>query len=207
MTTRTLPLQLSKRAQRAMMFNHAIPGLVLIITGAGSLAEGWHEHSWIDLAGLLFGVTQIIVLARELKSKHAHAHKKIAWFEVITGVVIFLEGYHKLHPGKAFQPATMLMILGIVLFFIGLFHTKLPAIRLLTCTDEGFTVRTRPIRYFKGKWAEIKSFSLEGDKLLMRKSDDSLQKRSLRSIENRAEVLQILNEELATYQRKLADKA
>ncbi|MCB9357623.1 MAG: hypothetical protein H6505_03530 [Calditrichaeota bacterium] len=205
MTTRTLPLHLTKRAKRALMFNHSIPGVVLIITGVAALRGGWHEHSWIDLLGLVAGVLLVIALVRELKAEERHEHVKIAWFDVLAGIVITLEGYHKLHPGEWFQPGSVLMFVGVMLFFVGLFHAKLPHIRQLKCADEGFTMRLRPIYAISGKWASIQSIALDRNTLLIRKSDDSVKKHSLRKIENRDEVLRVLNEELAAYQSKLAD--
>lgn len=189
------------------MFNHSIPGLVLIIAGVASLKEGWHEHSWIDLLGLIAGLLLVVSLVRELKAKDEHSHKKIAWFDVLAGIVIMLEGYHKLHPGEWFQPGSVLMFVGALLFFIGLFHSKLPTVRQLKCTAEGFTVRIRPIYSFSDKWANIKSFSLDKNTLLIRKTDDSVEKRSLRKIENRDEVLKVLTEELNAFLSKTPESA
>lgn len=182
-----------------MMFYHSIPGVLLIITGVSSLLSGHTEHLRIDVLGIVIGAALLVVLKRELKSKHG-SHSKVAWFEVLAGIVIVLEGFHKLHHDKSwFQPGTLMMAAGVAVFLLGLFHAKLPAFRKLTYTETGFKVRTRPIRSFSGRWKDIKSFALDGNKLVIEQKNGSTKKHTLRSIENRLDVLKILNEELALH--------
>jgi len=195
MAVRTLKLKLTDRARRAQMMNHATPGIMLIILGVSALLSGHTEHLWVDILGIVAGLALLISLKRELKSK-GHGHSRVAWFDVIAGIVVIIEGYHKLHPGRWFQPGTLLMLVGLMFILIGIFHEKINGFRLLTCTDSGFTVRTRLIRSFSGQWREIKSFALDGNSLVIQRKDNSAEKHGLRRIENRAEVLRVLNEEL-----------
>lgn len=195
MAERTLKLQLTESARRGQMMYHATPGVMLIVYGVSSLMSGHPEHLWVDVLGIVAGLALLSSLKRELKGK-CHGHSRVAWFDVLAGIVVIIEGYHKLHPGKWFQPGTLLMLVGLMFILIGIFHEKINGFRQLTCTDTGFTVRTRLIRFFSGQWKDIKSFALEGNSLVIQRKDNSTEKHSLRRIENRGEVLKVLNEEL-----------
>ncbi len=195
MAERTLKLNLTESARRGQMMYHSMPGIMLIVYGVSALLEGHSEHLWVDILGIVAGAALLISLRRELKSK-GHGHSRVAWFDVLAGIVVIIEGYHKLHPGRWFQPGTLLMLVGVMFILIGIFHNRLNALRRLTCTDEGFKVRTRPIRSFSGLWKDIKSFALDGNSLVIQHKDNSTEKHSLRRIENRAEMLGVLNEEL-----------
>jgi hypothetical protein len=183
------------------MLFHATPGLYLILNGVSAILSGHAAHLWADVLGIVAGLALLIVLKREFTAKH-HAHGKVAWFEVLVGIVVMIEGFHKLHHGKSwFQPGTLLMLVGVLFIVIGIFHNQITSLRRLTCTAKGFKLRTRPIRSFSGEWQDIKSFALEGTSLVIKHQDDSVTKHSLRTIDNRAEVLSMLNEELQTSQR------
>ncbi|MBK8127477.1 MAG: hypothetical protein IPK53_00670 [bacterium] len=196
MNARSLKLHLSDRAKRGQMMYHAVPGLYLILNGVSNLFGGHVEHLWVDLLGIAAGLALLFVLKRELKHK-GHSHGKVAWFEVIAGVVVMIEGFHKLHRDEWFQPGTVQMLAGLLFVAVGLFHERLLAFRTLRCTDEGFAMRIRPIYRISGKWSDIKSFALDEDKLVVTRTDGSTTPSSLRSIENRADVLAMLNAELA----------
>ncbi len=195
MPVRVLPLQLTDRARRAQMMNHATPGIMLIVLGVSAILSGHTEHLWIDIVGIIAGVALIASLKREWKHG-AHGHSKVGWFDVIAGIVVILEGYHKLHPGKWFQPGSLLMLVGVAFIFVGIFHHKISAARNLTCTDDGFTLRSRLFSSFSGQWKDTKSFALEGNSLVIQRKDNSIKKHGLRRIENKLEVLKVLNEGL-----------
>jgi len=198
MAERTLKLQLSERAKRGQMMYHAVPGVYLLVNGVSNLLGGHTEHLWVDLLGIAAGLALFFVLKRELKHK-GHSHSKIAWFEVFAGIVVVIEGYHKLHPNEWFQPGTVQMLAGLLFVAVGLFHERLLAFRTLRCTDDGFAMRIRPIYRVSGKWADIKSVALDGNKLVITNKDGSASRSSLRSIENRSEVLAMLQAELTRF--------
>lgn len=195
MSERTLKLNLTEGARRGQMMYHSMPGIMLIVYGVSALLEGHSEHLWVDILGIVAGAALLISLRRELKSK-GHGHSRVAWFDVLAGIAVIIEGYHKLHPGKWFQPGSLLMLVGLMFILIGIFHEKINGFRLLTCTDKGFTIRTRLIRSFSGQWKDVKSFALEGNALVIQHKDNSTEKHGLRRIENKLEVLNVLNEEL-----------
>lgn len=180
------------------MMNHATPGVVLIVLGVSALLSGHTEHVWIDVIGIIAGVALVVSLKREWK-RNDHHHSKVGWFDIIAGIVIILEGYHKLHPGKWFQPGTVLMLVGLMAILIGIFHDRISSARNLTCTDKGFTLRPRLISSFSGQWKDIKSFSLEGNVLVIENKSKSTEKHNLRRIENKLEALGMLNDELTRY--------
>ncbi|MBK6765493.1 MAG: hypothetical protein IPG71_03960 [bacterium] len=192
---RTLQLHLTDRARRAQMMNHATPGIMLIVLGVSAILSGHTEHLWIDIIGIIAGVALIVSLKREWKHG-AHGHGKVGWFDIIAGIVIVIEGYHKLHPGKWFQPGSLLMLVGVMTIVIGIFHHRITALRRLTCTNDGFKLRSRLISSFSGKWRDIHNFSLDGTSLVIERRDKSVSRHSLRRIENRLDVLKTLEEEL-----------
>lgn len=199
MTKRTLQLKLTERARRGQMLFHATPGLYLILNGVSAILSGHAAHLWADILGIVAGLALLIALKRELSAK-AHGHSKVAWFEVLAGIVVMIEGFHKLHHNKSwFQPGTLLMLVGVMFILIGIFHNQISSLRRLTCTNEGFKLRTRPIRSLSGEWKDIKTFALESTSLVIKHQNDSITKHSLRTIENRAEVLNVLNEELREF--------
>ncbi|MBL0063250.1 MAG: hypothetical protein IPP40_17655, partial [bacterium] len=151
MAERTLKLNLTEGARRGQMMYHSMPGIMLIVYGVSALLEGHSEHLWVDVLGIVAGAALLISLKRELKSK-GHSHSRVAWFDVLAGIAVIIEGYHKLHPGRWFQPGTLLMLVGLMFILIGIFHEKINGFRILTCNDNGFTIRTRLIRSFSGQW-------------------------------------------------------
>jgi len=181
------------------MMNHATPGVMLIVLGVSAILSGHAKHLWVDILGIVAGVTLIVSLKREWKHD-AQGHSKVGWFDIIAGIVIFIEGYHKLHPGKWFQPGSLLMLVGVLTIVIGIFHHRITALRRLTCTGDGFTLRSRLISSFSGTWRDIQNFSLEGSSLVIERHDTSSSRHSLRRVENRLDVLKALNEELARSQ-------
>lgn len=198
MAERALKLKLSDRAKRGQMMYHAVPGVYLILNGVTNLLGGHAEHLWVDLLGIAAGLALLFVLRRELKHK-GHGHGQVAWFEVVAGVVVVIEGFHKLHPDDWFQPGSILMLAGLMFVAVGLFHERLITFRSLKCTDEGFALRIRPIYRLAGKWADIQSLALDGNKLVITNKDGSTSSASLRSIDNRQEVLAMLQAELMRF--------
>jgi hypothetical protein len=195
MTKQVLPLRLTDRARRAQAMMHATPGLLLILTGLEGLLSGKSHRPWIDGLGILAGLLLVIMLRRELRSKHA-THTGVHWYDVIVGCVIILEGAHKLHKNEWFQPSTILMLVGVLMIVIGFFHHKLELLRRLEWDDERFCLHLRPLYRFSMKWSDLDSVKLDGTTLILTNKSKKTHSVNLRRIENRGEVGSAIEEQM-----------
>jgi hypothetical protein len=204
MATETLHLKLTERARRQQHMSHLSPALLLIFLGIDALLGGHSERLWLDLLGLIVGLALLIAFKREISSKGRH-HSRIGWIDVIAGLVLIVEGLHKLHSGKWFQPGTVTMLLGVAVILIGLLHNRLPKLRRLTCTDEDFSLRTRPISSLALMWQEIEKIELKDLRLVLALKDGTQRTINLRRIENRAEAAEMLKTKLAESKETLVE--
>jgi hypothetical protein len=173
---------------------------MLIVAGAQGLLRGEHEHLWLDLLSIIVGVALLLAFKREYQRKGGHSHSRVGWFDVIAGVVIILEGVHKLHAHKWWQPGTLLMAVGAVTILIGFLHHRLPKLRRLICTESGFSIWARPFIRLSMPWSKIESVELVKNRLVVHRTGGGQRSIGLRRIENRAEVVEMLKEHLARHQ-------
>jgi len=199
MPTQVLHLKLTHQAHMAQHRSHLAPALLLIYLGVQELWSGEREHLWLNLLGIALGLALVIAFKREAARKGEHRHARVAWYDVIAGSVIILEGVHKLHGHKWWQPGTLTMAVGTATMIIGFQHHSLPKLRRLRCTDEGFSLRIRPISWLVMPWRKVESVELKGNRLMVHDTGGHLHSRSLRRIENRAEVAEMLQEHLARH--------
>jgi len=192
MTSETLHLKLTASARLRQHRSHLTPALMLIITGGQALLHGEHEHMWVDLLSVALGLTLMVAFTREFRRKSGHHHGRVGWFDVIAGLVIMMEGFEKIHPGKWFQPGTLLMTVGAVTVLIGFQHQRLPKLRRLKCTDQGFSIRTRPFAWLSMPWERVEGIELEDTRLIIRRAGTTPRRFNLSRIENRAEVAEML---------------
>jgi hypothetical protein len=200
MTSETLHLTLTDRARRAQHASHLTPAVMLIVLGVQELMGGEREHLWLDLLGIVLGFALLIAFKREFGRKGGHSHSRVGWFDVLAGMVIALEGYHKLHPGRWFQPGTVLMIVGAVIMLIGFQHHRLPQLRRVICTDEGFSIRTRPFVWLTMRWRDVAGIELEGNRLMIGQENGSHRSINLRRIANRDQVLEMVKRQWEEHQ-------
>ncbi|HEY3295475.1 MAG TPA: hypothetical protein VGL38_08550 [bacterium] len=197
MASKTLHLKLTHRAHMAQHRSHLAPALMLIILGMGELVQGEQEHLALNLLGIAAGLALMILFKREASRKGAHSHSRVAWYDVVAGVVIMMEGVHKLHGHKWWQPGTLTMAAGFVVMLAGILQQKLPKLRRLRVTDHGFSLRTRPISSLAMAWSDVESIELKDNRLTVHRKGGGERRISLKRIENRAEALQMLQESLA----------
>lgn len=180
-----LPLQLTLRARRGQLVQHAVPAVYLVLIGLEALLAGEGNVHWLDGIGLITGLLLLFLFKRSWRDTHSTAHAGIGWYDVVAGVVIFIEGLHKYHSGKYFQPATLTMVLGVLVVLMGLNHARFQSLRKLTITDAHFTVRTGLLRSLTVPWSEFRSVALHGNTLQVTTNRSSRKSISLRRIENR----------------------
>ena len=196
MNGRTIQLHPTARVRRGQQLQHALPALLLIWLGVEELLGGELAHPWVTWLGLIAGSVLLVLLKRNW-SRPEHSHGLVDWYDVVAGVVIIIEGYHKIHQGHWFQPGTLTVGLGVAVILMGVFHRQLAARRQLAIDAGGFLLRRRPFGGLRMRWSDLQAVKLDGTTLCLR-TDGSETRVSLRRIENRDQVLKELRAELAT---------
>jgi len=189
MPENTIYFQPTKKVKFARAFNHLVPGMLLLLIGIESLSHGDDEHLVFALLGIGAGAALIISFIRDMRqSAHAAPHG-VHWFDIFAGIVIVLEAWHKYKPEKGFQPATLLFIVGVITFLIGIFHGKLSRFARLTCDENGFLVRTSPFHKLELAWKEVAAVQAANNAIQITTANDERCKISLRRVENKNAVV------------------
>lgn len=189
MPENTIYFHPTKKVKFARAFNHLVPGILLLLMGIENLSHGESEHLVFALLGIGFGAALIIAFIRDMRqTSHAALHG-VHWFDVFAGIVIGLEAWHKYKPEKGFQPATLLFIVGMLTFLLGIFHGKLNAIRRLTCAESGFLARTSLFHKLELTWKNIAAVQTANDSIQIITANGENHKINLRRVENKNEVV------------------
>jgi len=185
----TIYFQPTKKLKFARAFNHLVPGALLLLIGIESLSHGDSEHLVFALLGIGAGAALIISFIRDMRqSAHAAPHG-VHWFDIFAGIVIGLEAWHKYKPTKGFQPATLLFIVGVLTFLLGIFHGKLSRFARLTCDENGFVTRPSPFHKLQLGWKDIAAVQVENNAIQITSVNGENRKISLRRVENKNEVM------------------
>jgi len=169
-----------------------VPGVLLLLMGIESLSHGDSEHLVFALLGIGAGAALIISFIRDMRqSAHAAPHG-VHWFDIFAGIVIGLEAWHKYKPEKGFQPATLLFIVGVITFLLGIFHGKLSRLARLTCDENGLLARTSPFHKLQLGWKDIAAVQATNNAIQITTANDERRKISLRRVENKNEVIDFL---------------
>ncbi|MGH7451649.1 MAG: hypothetical protein ACRENG_09915 [bacterium] len=121
MKENTIYFKPTKRVKFARSFNHALVGVLLVILGIESLSHRETEHLVFAVLGIVAGAAVFISFVREMRKPAEAKHHGIHWFDIFAGIVILLEAWHKYKPDKGFQPATLLVLVGVLTFPWGFF--------------------------------------------------------------------------------------
>ncbi len=190
----TLYFKPTRRAKLARSFNHVIPGVVLLLLGIESLMHRDTEHLAFALLSIGAGAAVVISFAREMRqSAHAEPHG-VNWVDIFAGIVILLEAWHKYKPEKGFQPATLLMLVGVITFLIGIFHAKLARLARLTCNETGFFSRTSPFHKLELLWKDIAAVQSDDSSIKITTKNGRHRKISLRKVENKNAIADFFNQ-------------
>lgn len=189
MPENTIYFQPTKKVKLARAINHLVPGMLLFLMGIESLTHGDTEHLVFALLGIGAGAALIISFIRDMRQPAHAEHHGVHWFDIFAGIVIGLEAWHKYKPEKGFQPATLLLIVGVITFLLGLFHDKLSQFARLTCDENGFLARTSPFHKLQSAWKDITAVQAENTAIQITTTNNQHRKLSLRRVENKKEVV------------------
>jgi hypothetical protein len=182
--TRMLRLRLSMA--------HAVPGLVLVLTGiTGLREEGLHP---LPIAEVAAGAAVLIAVARELRRHGDGGHGAVGWVEIFAGLMLMVEGWHAHHPGAGFQPGTIYGIAGLLAIGVGIAYPRIPRIRKLVLDDERFHIRTSPFRRLGMPWRDVETFETGPREIAVRTREGKRHSIDLGLVENRAEVVRLFAE-------------
>ena len=188
----TLALQPTKRQQRAEMFNHALPGVILLITGVTELFDGNPKHPIATYLEIFAGAAVLLAMRFESKRKAAHGHALVNFVDIFAGVVLFVEGLNIYHPNKWFQPAHGYFFIGVVTMAKGVFHSSLPQVRRIIVDEHGFMVKTSLFRNVRMAWKDVASLRTNNSNISVKTHSGKFQTISLRRVGNKEEVFTLV---------------
>ena len=192
MPENTIYFHPTKKVKFARAFNHLVPGVLLLLMGIESLSHGDSEHLVFAVLGIGAGAALIISFIRDMRQSAHAKHHGVHWFDIFAGVVIGLEAWHKYKPEKGFQPATLLFIVGVVTFLMGIFHGKLSQFARLTCDENGLLARTSPFHKLQLAWEDVAAVRAANNAIQITTTNDERRKINLRRVENKNEVVDFL---------------
>lgn len=192
MPENTIYFQPTQKVKFARAFNHLVPGVLLLLVGIESLSHGDSEHLVFALLGIGAGTALIISFIRDMRQTTYAKHHGAHWFDIFAGIVIGLEAWHKYKPEKGFQPATLLFIVGVVTFLLGIFHGKLSQFACLTYDENGFLARTSPFHKLQLAWKDIAAVRAVNNAIQITTTNEERRKINLRRVENKKEVVDFL---------------
>jgi len=175
--------------QRTQVINDAIPGIILLFTGLGTLLDEGLTQNIMPYIDIIVGIVVVRLAIEELHSKHAR--KRFNWFDVSAGCVILIEAVNQYKPYKGFQPAYFYFLVGILTILRGIFAGKLPTFRKVTLNDEGIFVRTALLRSFSFSWSDLFRIDRSASALVFH-STGRARTLNLRRIENKNELLETI---------------
>jgi hypothetical protein len=191
-STRTIPLRLTKGRQRATMLGHASTAVILILLGVEGLLNGEGAHLLVSIIDIVIGSMVLVFMRRELD--HEGGHGGIRWVDILAGVMILWEAWHKYNPAKGFQPATLVLIIGVITIALGVFHGRIPKTRRLVLEPDGFLIRTSPFRRLRLRWKEITGIVVSDSLLTAVMKTGGKRTISLKSIVNHEELRKAIEE-------------
>jgi hypothetical protein len=189
MPENTIYFQPTKKVKFARAFNHLVPGMLLLLLGIENLSHGESGHLVFALLGIAAGAALIISFIRDMRQTARTAPHGVHWFDIFAGIVIGLEAWHKYKPEKGFQPATLLFIVGVVTFLMGIFHGKLSRLARLTCDENGFLARISPFHKLQLAWKDISAVQAANNAIQIITANDARHKINLRRVENKNAVI------------------
>jgi hypothetical protein len=207
MKENTIYFKPTKRVKFVRSFNHALAGVLLMILGIENLYHRETGHWVFGLLAIVAGAAVFISFVRDMRKPAEAEPHGIHWFDVFAGVVILLEAWHKYKPGKGFQPATLLVLVGVLTFLMGLFHAKLAQLARFTCNETGFLARTSPFHKLQLAWQDIAAVQSADSAISLTLKDGQHRVIKLRRIENKSEVINFFNKHWRQHTPKAAEPA
>jgi hypothetical protein len=187
MTPTVIHLKPSKRIKRVQVVNDAIPGIIILYTGLSTLMQHGFSDAILPYISVAVGVVVVRSAIEELRNDASH--KKINWFDVSGGCVIMIEAVTRYNPHKAFQPAHLLILAGIVTILRGVFAERFPRLRRVELSEDGLFARTNRFHSMRLQWGDLVRIERSTSTLtfLFGKKTSKLR---LRQVENGADVME-----------------
>ena len=207
MKENTIYFKPTKRVKFARSYNHAVVGVLLFILGIESLSQSETEHLIFALLGIIAGAAVFISFIREMRKPAETEHHGIHWFDIFAGIAILLEAWHKYKPEKGFQPATLIALVGVLTFLMGLFHAKLAQLARLTCDETGLLARTSPFHKVRLSWKDIAAVQSVDSAINFTLKNGQQRAIKLRRIENRNEVINFFDAQWRKHAPQAAEPA
>ncbi len=182
----TIPLEPTKRMERIRVVNDAIPGIILLITGLGALAAQGLTRDPMPYIDVVVGALVLRFAVTELNGHRPS--RRVSWFDILGGIVIIIDAINQYKPWKHFQPAYLLLLVGILTITRAIFLEKMPKRRRAVISQEKLFVRTAPFRALTLRWSEIVRISPSETALEIVTGRRST-RLSLRRFQNRLEVI------------------
>ncbi|MFO1053339.1 MAG: hypothetical protein U1F36_14090 [Planctomycetota bacterium] len=180
-----IPLERTRGVRRAMLLNDMLPGFAVLFGGLSLLSiEGRRAYAIISL---LTGGALCAAGVREWRSS-SESTSRFCWVDVCGGVVALLTALMTYKPQKAFQPATLAILVGVLLLVRGLFPHLFPRLRKLRLDEDGFSLRLSPLRSCRRTWPELERIETRPRAVTLHHRDGRIRTVSLRSVAN-AEVV------------------
>jgi hypothetical protein len=192
----TIHLKPTERFRRTQMLNHALPGVVLFVTGLATLLGDDSNHTWNPWLNIFAGSAVIATIVYEFKFVKQGTHKLVDWVDIFAGIVLNVEGINHLHPGKWFQPGVLYILIGMATIVKGILHSKVPQVRRITFDDKGFSAQSSLFRKLELRWENLSAGYIEGTKIRLATKDAKLHTINLRRVENKEEVFSAFNKRL-----------
>jgi hypothetical protein len=178
----------TRRAKIGKSINHVFVGVLLLLIGVESLLHQETKHLVFDILSIVAGAALIFSFVHELRRPEKAEHPRISWVDIFAGIVILLEAWHTYRPAKWFQPAILLVLVGIVTIGIGLLHHKLSRLARLKCDERGFFSRSSVRRSLCMTWNDVAAVQYEPTAILITTCGGRKRRIRLRRFANREEI-------------------
>ena len=149
------------RMRKAQIAQHVIAAFVLVNAG---IEHG--AHSPLAIAEIIAGGMLIVSVLRERRQRGEHQHG-IAWVELAGAAMVTLEAIEKTKGPHHVSFVILSFIQPLILFMFAIFDAQIGHARYLKADDDFLEQRTRLLFRRRIRWASIRSFAVEGHKIVL----------------------------------------
>ncbi len=189
--TTTIHLKPRLALKRVQVLNDSLPGIILLFSGLETLSNKGFTHDVVPYVSVVLGVFVIRWAIEEVRRETTQ--RRVKWFDIVAGLVMIVDAVNRYNVHKAFQPAHLLILAGILSILRGTFAEKLPGLRRVVLKDEGIFARTSVFHSFSCSWSDIDKIERDNSALLFILRNGS-KRLKLNRAENRAEVIRKISE-------------
>ncbi len=189
--TATIPLKQRAAVKRALVINDSLPGIVLLLSGLETLSNKGFTRDFIPYVSIVLGLFVIRWAIEELR--HEAKRRKVKWFDIVGGCAILIDAANRYNVHKGFQPAHLMIFIGLVTILRGIFAEKLPGFRRVVLKDDGIFARTSPFHSLSCSWSEVSKIECGPTSIVFILKNER-KRLNLKRAENRTEVVDRISE-------------